>query len=172
MFAIILEWIAHLQPRYFSYRQGIILKAKVFNRPGVAGPVLQAASSLINSASGPFPPNLQDIIKTKNLELETLNFERMFTSYHVSHVTCHISCVRCHVTDFVLLLFFRTKWLRKLMERLLSMGPTPSSFLTSKVFFLPRHVHVSGSLCLAHRHRAPQVAPISHGGLAGHIAQL
>ena len=41
----------------------------VFNRPGVAGAVLQTPSSLIDSVSEsvsqPFPPNLQDIINHK-----------------------------------------------------------------------------------------------------------
>ena len=42
----------------------------LINRPGVAGAVLQTASSLIKSVMHPFPPNLQDIINPKPLELE------------------------------------------------------------------------------------------------------
>ena len=43
-----------------------------FNRPGVAGAVLQSASftqSLSHSVSQPFPPNLQNIINHKPEEL-------------------------------------------------------------------------------------------------------
>ena len=36
-----------------------------FNRPGVAGAVLQLPPSLINWLSGPFPPDLQNIITPK-----------------------------------------------------------------------------------------------------------
>ena len=50
----------------------------VFNRPGVAGAVLQTASSfihsLINSVNDPFPPNLQGIKNPKPLELRSWNF--------------------------------------------------------------------------------------------------
>ena len=39
-----------------------LLMHDVFNRPRVAGAVLQSASSLIKSLNEPFPPNLQNII--------------------------------------------------------------------------------------------------------------
>ena len=68
------------------------------NRPGVAGAVLQTPLWLIDSFSHHFPPNLQDIINPKTLELGSWNFERMFTPHHVSHVRCHVSCVRCQVS--------------------------------------------------------------------------
>ena len=38
---------------------------RLFNRPGVAGAVLQTPSSLIDSDNQPFPPNLQNIINHK-----------------------------------------------------------------------------------------------------------
>ena len=47
--------------------------ALIFNRPGVAGAVLQSPSLLINSfiesVSHPFPPNLQNNITPKSKEL-------------------------------------------------------------------------------------------------------
>ena len=39
---------------------------ELFNRPGVAGAVLQTPLSLIDSVSQPFSPNLQDIINHKS----------------------------------------------------------------------------------------------------------
>ena len=70
----------------------------IFNRPGVAGAVLQSASSLIQSPRGHFLPNLQNIINHKPEELGRWNFERMFTPHYMSHVTCRISRVTCHVS--------------------------------------------------------------------------
>ena len=52
---------------------------------------------LCDSLTHPFPPNLQDTFTPKPYELRTRNFEKMFTSLHVSHVTCHISRVTCHI---------------------------------------------------------------------------
>ena len=52
----------------------------------------------------PFPPNLQVIINPKPIELESWNFERMFTLHHVSHVTCHVSHVRCQIFCFTMFL--------------------------------------------------------------------
>ena len=61
----------------------------------------------------------------------------MFTTPHVSHVTCHVSHVRCHisrvmshVTSHKLKKGFLTIWLTKLVEGVLSSGPTPPSLLT------------------------------------------
>ena len=72
-----------------------------FNRPGVAGAVLQSASwfihSVSQSVSQPFPPNLQNIINRKPEELGSWNFERMFTPHNMSHVTCRMSRVTCHM---------------------------------------------------------------------------
>ena len=52
---------------------------------------------------------------------------------HVSrHVSRHMSCVTCQMSLF----FFRTKWWSLSVEGLLSMGPTPSSFLRATCFFL------------------------------------
>ena len=70
----------------------------VFNRPGVAGAVLQIPLSLIKSHY-PFPPNLQNIFTPKPYELGTLSFERMFTSLHVSHVPSLMSRVTSHMSN-------------------------------------------------------------------------
>ena len=96
----------------------------VFNRPGVAGAVLQIASSLIHSFSDPFPPNVV-VYTTRLLRLNrchlchlrgvylhgSWNFERMFTPpnmshvmWHVSRVTCHMSRVTCHVSPVTCLM--------------------------------------------------------------------
>ena len=74
----------------------------IFNRPGVAGDVLQTALSLINWLIGwvtdPFPPNVHNIRNPKPLELESWNFESMFTPHHV---LCHVSPVTCHMSIFL-----------------------------------------------------------------------
>ena len=44
------------------------------------------------------PPNLQNIIIPKPLELETRRFDRMFNTTYVSGVTCQVSCVRSQVS--------------------------------------------------------------------------
>ena len=68
----------------------------IFNKPGVARAVLKTPLShidwLSDWLSDPFPPNLQDIINPKPLELGSWNFH----PHHLSHVTCHVSHVRCH----------------------------------------------------------------------------
>ena len=74
----------------------------VFNRPGVAGAVLQSPPWLINALSlvmvcgnifkVPSIPNH----KSWGAEI----FERTFTPHHVSHVTCPMSRVRCHMSLF------------------------------------------------------------------------
>ena len=78
----------------------------IFNRPGVAGAVLQTASSLIHSVGQPFPPNLQNIINHKPEELGSWNFERMFTPHNMSHVTCCMSRVTCHMSYVIIIIFF------------------------------------------------------------------
>ena len=116
----------------------------IFNRPGVAGAVLQSPPSLIHWPSHPFPPNLQDIINDKPLELGSWNFERMFTTHNMSHVTCHMSCVTCHVSHVMCNMshvtchvshyyyyynfFFWTKWWSLSGGGLLSTGPTPTRY--------------------------------------------
>ena len=57
--------------------------------------------SLIQSASDPFPPNLQNTFITKPYELGPWNFDRMFISLHVSHVTCNMSRVTCNMSQFI-----------------------------------------------------------------------
>ena len=65
---------------------------------GEAGAVPQTALSLIDSVTAPFPPNLQQTVIPKPLELGCWNFERMFTFLHLSHVTCHMSRFTCHMS--------------------------------------------------------------------------
>ena len=43
----------------------IIFQLYIFNRPGVAGAVLQSPMLLIDSVIQPFPPNRQNIINHK-----------------------------------------------------------------------------------------------------------
>ena len=73
-----------------------------FDRPGVAGAVLQTPPLLIDWVTQPFPPYIQNIITPKLLELESWNFERMFTLNHfqLSRVICRVSGVRCHLSHF------------------------------------------------------------------------
>ena len=80
------------------------------------------------TALKPFPPNLQDTINPKPLELESWNFERMFTPNHVSHVRCQVTGVRCQVSSVRFFSsFFRTKLWSKSVEGLLSTGLTLSN---------------------------------------------
>ena len=143
----------------------------VFNRPGVAGAVLQTASWLndkliiignyqtrcsrswsTNSlvihylshsvmVCGIIPPDIHNIINPRPLELDSWNFERMFTPYHVSCVTCHVSRVICQKYFFFTFSLYKKikknlilhhkkyckKWWSYSVEGLLSTGPTPSS---------------------------------------------
>ena len=73
-----------------------------FNRPGVAGAVLQTPSPIIQSVSQSvnlFLPILSYlIIICKAWELGNWNFERMFTPHNMSHVMYHMSHVMCHVS--------------------------------------------------------------------------
>ena len=78
-------------------------------------------------------------------ELETCNFNIIFTMPYVSSVKCQVSHIRCHMSSVTCLLscvmchlscvmchmlyiYFFTKWLSWLVEALVSTGPTPSSF--------------------------------------------
>ena len=72
----------------------------MFNRPVVAGVLLQTSWSPIKSVRDPFPTDLQNITTPKLLELESWHFEIMFTPHHVSPVRCHLSgvTVRCHLS--------------------------------------------------------------------------
>ena len=47
-------------------------------------------------SDGLITPHLQDNFYPKLYELWTRNFERIFTSFHVSHVTCQMLCITCH----------------------------------------------------------------------------
>ena len=104
----------------------------VFNRPCVAGAVLQTPSSLhrfIHSFIHSLSQSSFSSKSSKYQKSQTIrgswNFERMFSPYNMSHVplvTCHMSYVMCHISHVT---FF-----------LKSGGPTPSSFLTKGQIFL------------------------------------
>ena len=90
----------------------------------------------IHSFRDPFPPNLQNTITPKPLELETWH-----NVHHQPCLKCHMSCVRLQMSCFKCQLpcvmcpvscvtfFFLTKWWSYLVEGLLSKGPTQSSIL-------------------------------------------
>ena len=80
------------------------LLSNIFNRPGVAGAVLQTPSWLSDWLSHPFPPNLQKFINPKPSELGSWNVSHV--TCHMSHVTYHIS----HVTNHIFYFLFLTKW--------------------------------------------------------------
>ena len=106
----------------------------IFNRPGVAGAVLQTASwcvnSFTNSVCHPFPPNLQNIINPSLFELGTWNLKTRFppsvcqvsnATFYMSHFTCHMT----HVTKFVELI----------VEGSVINGAYPVNFLFKDTFF-------------------------------------
>ena len=74
----------------------------------------------------------------KPQELGSWNFERKFTSSHLSPATCHMSCVTCHVSRVTsnmsklfciyLFIYLFTYWWIHWVEGLLLIGLTPSSF--------------------------------------------
>ena len=86
---------------------------KIFNRPDIAGAVLQTPLSFIYYLSHFFSPNLQNIITYQPLELTFL--EKVHPPPH-THVTCHVSSVMDQVsrvtfhvspvTFFIFIFFF------------------------------------------------------------------
>ena len=94
-------WVVFVIFVYASviYCNVYVAQPHIFNKPGVAGAVLQTPSSLIQSVSQsvthPLWKYFQTIITSKPLELRTWHFDTMFTIPYVSHVTCHMS----HVTQ-------------------------------------------------------------------------
>ena len=79
-----------------SHPIGKIMIDLIFNRPGVAGSVLQSPLSLIHSVCHDFLKYLKDTVYPKLNELGSKIFERMFTPHHVSHVLCDMSHVKCN----------------------------------------------------------------------------
>ena len=68
-----------------KYYQGFLyasICSVLINRPGVARAVLKTPSLLIKSLSHPFPPDLQNMMTPKPLELGSWNFETMFTTHN------------------------------------------------------------------------------------------
>ena len=68
------------------------------------------------SVTDHFPPNHKNIINPKPLKLRTWNFERRFTSPHMSRVICHMSHVTCHMQFLISFSFslqrFEGSWWR------------------------------------------------------------
>ena len=78
--------------------------ANIFNRPGVAGAVLQIPSSFINwlikRVNYPFPKISAKHLHSPTRRARDLKFRWNFhlplsVTCHVSHVTCHVSHVIC-----------------------------------------------------------------------------
>ena len=78
----------------------------IINRPGVARAVLQTPSWLTESVSDPLWKYLQKSFTPKLEEIASWNFERRFTSRHLSCVTCHMSHITCHVSHVTLFFYF------------------------------------------------------------------
>ena len=78
----------------------LVVLPNIFNRPCVAGAVLQSPPVLINwfikwsFSSNIFQP-LQCTVNLKPEELVSWNFERTFIPHYGSCVTCHVSPVTC-----------------------------------------------------------------------------
>ena len=115
----------------------------IFNRPGVAGAVLQTDLSLSDSfidsfIEWSFSPRSSNHFHAQNVWARELKFwekvhPRPWVTCSFSHVTCQVSCVTCHVSLVMchkshFFLFF-TKWWSLSMEGLLSMWPTRSSLI-------------------------------------------
>ena len=75
-----------------------------FNRPGVAGALLQTPPSLINSVIQWWFVEIyskwynSQTIRAKELKFGVNVHLPKCVACHVSHVTCHVSCVTCHVS--------------------------------------------------------------------------
>ena len=77
----------------------ILWRCKIFNRPGVAGAVLQTPLSLIWSSfssrsSNHFPAQTK---RARELKFWENVYPPPNVTCHVSHVICHMSCVTCHM---------------------------------------------------------------------------
>ena len=94
-----------LSPKFFCYRLNLVFFFlifvvepwygwQIFNRPSVAGAVLQTHSSFIDSLT----PSLSQWsfvkISSKHLYSQTIKAREP----HLSHDMCHMSCVTCHVS--------------------------------------------------------------------------
>ena len=99
------------------------LPGRLFNRPGVAGAVLQTTSSLIYSDSqwvsqSAFSSKSSRYHKSQTIRARELKFSENVhppqhviyhvsrVKCHVSRVTCHMSCVTCHMSYFFFFFFF------------------------------------------------------------------
>ena len=89
----------------------------MFNRPGIAGAVLQSAP-----IDRSFSSKSSKHHKSKTIRSRDLKF--WHNVHHQSCVGCHMSCVKC-----IFLVFFYNL-VELVGEGLLSTGPTPSSFCT------------------------------------------
>ena len=67
----------------------------LLKRPGVAGAFLQTPLSLIKLMS----ESAHSSKSSENVHSQTIrNFEKRFTSPHLSCVKCHVSFVKCHLS--------------------------------------------------------------------------
>ena len=99
------RWKSHCMCCNFTKEEGRgkslrILKL-VFNRPGVAGAVLQTPLSLIESVSQfvsqwAFSSKSSKYCKSQSGRARELPFWE--NVYPPQHVTCHMSCVTCHMS--------------------------------------------------------------------------
>ena len=102
-----------------TLRDSVSLKFRIFYRPVLAGAVLQKPSSIISSASHSSFSSKSCCLYNQVAEVEQVsplslkrcvpawelgiwNFEKMFTSHHISCVTCHASRFMCHTFSKVL----------------------------------------------------------------------
>ena len=97
---------------------------------------------------------LQNTFTPKPYQLENWNFERKFTSLHMSQVNCHMARVTCHVSHVtyhvshitcpILFSFFSLFFSYKVVKLggwgSLSTGPTPSSFFVFVSFPLKHYI--------------------------------
>ena len=105
----------------------MIGKPSIFNRPGVAGVVLQTSLSFIQSVSPwAFSSQSSRYHKSQTIRARELKFwENVRPQQHVTYicVTCHmlhvifhVSHVTCHMSQFFLLIFFFLFFLDKVVK--------------------------------------------------------
>ena len=87
-----------LVPPYALVKRFDVSRCRIFYRPGGCSTNTFVTYSWIHSVDDHIASDLQNIITSKPLELESWYFERMFTPHHVSLVTCNLSLVTCHLS--------------------------------------------------------------------------
>ena len=90
--------------QHTAYSLTFSTKHVMFNRPGVAGAVLQTPASLIKSvAQSSFSSKSSKHHNSQTVWPRELTFwenvhPTQYVMCHLSHVTCHLSCVTCHLS--------------------------------------------------------------------------